>query len=269
MSIRHSFRNAFIATACSLFGLMGANAGAAEYSLSIQPLSSPERTLEVYQPLADYLSEQTGHNIRLVTEKNFFSYWINMRKEQPDLVLDAAHFTDYRLKHLDYSLLAKLPEEVSYSLVTSSENLILDPRELIGRKVASLHAPGLGAIRLTDIFDNPMQQPVMVYVDDTEQALKCLAAGKVDAVIIPSRLAREQSDINIISYTQSVPAPALSASSRVPNVVQNSIKQALLSAVRTPSGRQMLEQINFSTFEAATAGAYDGYALLLQDAYTY
>ena len=55
---------------------------AAEYSLTIQPILSEDKTQEAYQPLADYLSSQTGQTITLITHRNFTFYWNKMRNQQ-------------------------------------------------------------------------------------------------------------------------------------------------------------------------------------------
>ena len=70
---------------------------AKDLTLSIQPVLLKSETLKAYRPLAEYLSKMTGDNIRIKAYKNFITYWADMRiKRGFDLVLDAAHFTDYR-----------------------------------------------------------------------------------------------------------------------------------------------------------------------------
>ena len=120
---------------------------AAEYFLAVQPILPEKELKESYQPLADYLSAETGHTITISTERNFLFYWTKMRKKEKgfDLVLDAAHFTDYRIKKQGYTVLAKLPDTVSFSIVSSEDNFILDVDELIGLRVATMPSPSLGA----------------------------------------------------------------------------------------------------------------------------
>ncbi len=48
---------------------------AAEYSLAIQPILPQEELKKNYQPLADYLSAETGHTITISTQRNFLFYW--------------------------------------------------------------------------------------------------------------------------------------------------------------------------------------------------
>jgi len=72
-------------------------AAAATWQLAIQPILPRDRTLEAYAPLAEYLGRATGQTIRIRASHNFVDYWESMRQPPGfDLVLDAAHFTDFR-----------------------------------------------------------------------------------------------------------------------------------------------------------------------------
>ena len=97
---------------------------AAEYTLAIQPILPQEELKKNFQPLADYLSKATGHKITITTQRNFVFYWHKMRKGKKgfDLVMDATHFTGYRIQNLGYTVLAKLPDTVSFSAVTHEDN---------------------------------------------------------------------------------------------------------------------------------------------------
>ena len=104
----------------------------------IQPILNEEQTKRAYQPLADYLSKIAGKRVVIRTLPNFVAYWEVMRLSNAyDLVLDAAHFTDYRAKKLGFKVLAKIPDTVSYSLIVGSGALVIDPIELIGKTVAT------------------------------------------------------------------------------------------------------------------------------------
>ena len=92
-------------------------AHAQTYSLVVQPILTPAQTSKAFAPLAAYLSQQTGITIRLQTALNFVTYWETMKKGEYDLVLDAAHFTDYRIKRQGYRVLARIPDTVSLTLV--------------------------------------------------------------------------------------------------------------------------------------------------------
>ncbi len=244
---------------------------AAEYSLAIQPILPQEELKKRFQPLADYLSQETGQTITITTQRNFLFYWTKMRKKKKgfDLVLDAAHFTDYRIKTQGYTVLAKLPDTVSFSIVTSEDNFILDQEELIGLRVATLPSPSLGALRLEELFPNPVRTPFYIWERNTTVAVEKILSGKIDAAIIPTRLASAYNNLNIVLTTESVPHMGLSASPDVPAEITEKIRQALLSANTKENGKQMLAKLRMNSFEPASSETYDGYSDLLKDVFGY
>ena len=244
---------------------------AAEYSLAIQPILPQEELKKNFQPLADYLSKVTGHTISISTQRNFLFYWTKMRKKKAgfDLVLDAAHFTDYRTKTQGYTVLAKLPDTVSFSIVTTEDNFILDTEELIGLRVATMPSPSLGSLRLEELFTNPMRIPLYIWETNTTVAMKKLTEGEIDAAIIPTRLASTYDNLNIVMTTEPVPHMALSASPDVPADVVDKIRTALVNAHLHPDGKRMIASLKVDNFEAADNATYDGFAYLLQEVFGY
>jgi len=245
-----------------LFPSFGLQAG--EWLLSIQPVLSRERILEAYRPLAEYLSRQTGETIRIKAHRNFLAYWASMQKMDGfDFVLDAAHLTDFRLQRMGYRLLARLPDTVSFSLVTRDDNLIFEVDELLLKKVATLAPPSIGALRLLQLFPDPMRQPRIVYARDSEDAAQRVIDGKAFAAMIPTALVSRYDGLNTVLTTEPLPHMAFSASPEVPESVRSRVGQALLRAGLTPSGQKMLEKLNLPAFVPARAEDYRGHARLL------
>ncbi len=244
---------------------------AAEYTLAIQPILPQQELKKNFQPLADYLSKATGHTITITTQRNFLFYWTKMRKKKKgfDLVLDAAHFTDYRVKHQGYTVLAKLPDTVSFSIVTGEDSFILDTEELIGLRIATMHSPSLGSLRLEALFPNPMRMPYYIWAANTTVAVENILSGKIDAAIIPTRLASTYDNLNTVMTTEPVPHMGLSASPDVPAEVAEKIRLALLNASTTADGQKMLSLLNTDKFEAADSATYDGYSDLLKGVFGY
>ena len=250
--------------------LFATDVSAQEYTLSIQPMLPKDTIVKSYQPLADYLSKHTGHTIKVKAYRNFFTYWQKMKNlENFDLVLDAAHFTDYRVRNKNYSILAKIPETVSYSIVTHEDVLIMDTDELVLEKIATTTSPGLGGIRLYEIFKNPTRLPVQVTVNDSAEAVSAVVEGKAMAAIIPTPLVSEYEHLNTVTTTKSVPHMALSASPNVPEVVKRDIQHALINAHKSEDGEQMLARLKLAKFTPTSAEDYDGYSLLLKDLFGY
>jgi ABC-type phosphate/phosphonate transport system substrate-binding protein len=264
---KHWLRGLLVALA---FGLFAPLSQAGEYKFIVQPILPPEQTKKAFLPLTDYLSRQTGHKIRLITSINFLSYWETMKKNtQYDLILDAAHLTDYRIKRMGYNVLAKRADAVSYTLVTGEGADILDPEELIGKSIASIGSPSLGMLRVEEMFPNPLRQPVIIEVNNSTDMIKKVLDGKAVGAMVPTPLVGAYPELITITTTEQVPHTAISASSRVPQDVQKAIRKALLDASKTEEGQKMLDAINFPSFETASNEQYKGYEALLEGVWGY
>jgi len=232
---------------------------AEEYSFIVQPVMTPEKTKKIYKPLADYLSKHTGHNIKIVTERNFLTYWYKMKKGKYDLILDAAHFTDFRIDHLNYSVLAKIPNTVSFSLITNSSNMIFDQSELVGKTLATLPPPTIGAANLQKMFPSPTRQPVIVTTKTAEQAIEAVQSGKYYSALVPTPMVNNIKGLKIITTTDPIPHMAVSSSGKVSEKLQSKIQNALVNAKNTPSGKLLLQKLGISAFNPTTASTYKGY----------
>ena len=266
LNMRRTLRIA--ALAAGLFG--SSPLWAADYTLVIQPVLPKDGIIKAYTPLATYLSQQTGEQIRLVTAPNYLAFWERTKQQGAyDLVLDAAHTTAYRIERMNYEPLAKLPDVVSFSLVTGPDTLIFDPDELVGKRLATLGSPSLGAVRLAQMFPNPMRQPMITEVNDSEEAVRLVLDGDVVAAMIPSPLVQQYPQLNTITITEQVPHMALAAAPNVPPEVKAKIRKALLEASNNPAGQAMLQRLNLPGFVTATPALYQGYSTLLDGLWGY
>ena len=266
-SKQYVLRGFFLVCGLGLFSPMSL---AGEYNFVVQPILPPEQTKKAFLPLTEYLSKQTGHNIKLITSINFLSYWETMKKNtQYDLVLDAAHLTDYRVKRMGYNVLAKRADAVSYTLVTGENADVLDPEELIGKSIASIGSPSLGMLRVEEMFPNPLRQPVIVEVNNSTDMIQKVLDGKAVGAMVPTPLVGQYPELVTITTTEQVPHTAISASSTVPKDVQDAIRKALINADKTEEGQEMLSAINFPSFETASNQQYQGYDILLEGVWGY
>ncbi len=240
----------------------------------IQPILNEEQTRKAYQPLADYLGKIAGKRVVIRTLPNFVAYWETMRLVNAyDLVLDAAHFTDYRIQKLGFKVLAKIPDTVSYSLIVGSGALVIDPIELIGKTVATPGAPSVGAARLNAMYPNPVRQPVIVDSGTAEEGIQMLVKNKVQAAIVPTPLVSQQmaqgGGISVVATTDPIPHIALSAAPRLNAEIREKIRAALVNAPNTEDGKKMLKDINFERFDPANEKIYAGQGTLLKEYWGY
>lgn len=256
------------------FSLMPVHAAERDLVLAVQPILDEQQTREAFQPLCEYLANATGRNCSLFTSTHFYPYWEAARQgKQFNLVLDAAHFTDYRVQKLGFEVLAKIPDSVSYSLITRNDDLVIDPAELVGKRVATLGIPSIGAARLNSLFPKPTRQPITVEVYDAARGVQMLLDKKVDAAILPTPIVSQQmangAAINVVMTTDPIPHIALSASANLDAAVRRVIRQALTQAHQTERGKAMLKAIGFERFDAASASVYAGQAAVLQQYWGY
>jgi phosphonate transport system substrate-binding protein len=253
-----------------IFGsLISSNSFAKQYNFIVQPVHSPEKMKQIYQPLVNYLNKETGHTFNVVTSTSFISYWAKMKKGQFDLILDAAHFTDYRIKRMNYSVLAKIPNTESFSIITNAKEHITDYKKLIGKKLITLPSPSLSSMRLAQMFPNPARQPNISSTNSTEVAIKSVQQGTYFAALVPTSMLSKIKDINTVNTTIATPHMAISASPKITKELQNKIRVALIKASTTTSGKAMLSAINIPSFKATNAKTYQGYEKLLASVWDY
>jgi phosphonate transport system substrate-binding protein len=234
-------------------------------SFAVQPILEKDATIRFYQPLVEYLRKETGLDIEFESSINFLTYWQKTRRGDFDLVLDAAHFTAYRMTQLDYQPIAKVPGTVSYSLITTPDLLIFEADELIGKHVACAAPPSLGMVRLQEMFTNPLREPVIKESPSAEKAINMLENGQVVAAMVPTPLLNIYPDFNVVATTEPAPHVTFSVSPGVSTENREKLRKALLGAAKTPEGQLVLERINFPALESPAPGIYKGYEKLLMN----
>ena len=245
-----------------------------ELVLAVQPILGEEETRKAFQPLCDYLGKAANRPCRLLTSPSFFSYWDKLRVSTAfNLVLDAAHFCDYRAQKFGFHVLAKIPDTVTYTLVTRNTDLLLDASELVGKRIATLGVPSIGAARLHGMFPNPSRQPTTVEVGTAEQGIHLLLDGKVDAAILPTPIVAQQmaagAGVAVMLTTDPIPHIGLSAAPSIDAATRTALRAALLGAHNSEDGKEMLKQIGFERFDPANATVYAGQGKILRDYWGY
>lgn len=242
--------------------------------LLVQPILSAQQTVRAFTPLCHYLGALAGRSCRVHVMPNFIAYWDRVRRNTGyDLVIDAAHFTDYRAQKFGFDVLAKIPDTVSYSLIVQEDNLIFDPIELTGKRIATLGPPSIGAARLAGMFPNPVRQPIIIEVDSAEEGMRRLLAGRVDAAILPTPLVSRQMSagggVAVVMTTEPIPHIALSASPKLDARLRQQFRTALVTAEDNETGRAMLKEIGFPRFDPADPSLYTGQSNILREYWGY
>ncbi len=125
------------ATAAAL--LLFASSTLADITLGVFPRFAATATHTAFKPLADYLSQQLGEPVKLVTAKDFPSFWKGVEAKEYDLV----HFNQYHYvksyKTLGYRAIVANEEAgkrtIGGALVVHNDSNIKSVADLKGKKL--------------------------------------------------------------------------------------------------------------------------------------
>ena len=212
------------------------SASAAEYNFAVEPVYTPERAREVYEPLINYLNTSTGQTFKLVVARNYAFYWNDLRNRKDlHFVFDEAHFTDFRIQRYGYTPIVKSSLPSSYSLLTQDDVAEGNVQAFVARSLVTMPAPNLGFALLLEYFPNPMQQPdLRSLATSWRDTVEIVFAGEADAAMVPTWLRDQYPNLIPVITTREFPGPAVSASSDVPADVQTAVKDALLKLHEDP-----------------------------------
>ncbi|WP_407276249.1 phosphate/phosphite/phosphonate ABC transporter substrate-binding protein [Halothiobacillus sp. DCM-1] len=243
---------------------------ASALSFAIPPFLPQAELEKSFSPLIDQISQMTGLPITLKTFPNYLAFWQETRSGSNfDIALDAAPTTDFRVQRQHWQVIAKMSGTVTQSLVTKGDNAVLDPSELINKKIAVQPSPSVSALTLYQLFPNPVQQPNLIYVESNRQAADEVLAGKVDAAVIPTPIAVGYPDLNTVTTTAPLPFLAISISPKVTAAQAKTLRDALLNLDKTSQGQALLKASQLRPFEAATNAEYAGDEKLLEGTFGY
>ncbi len=240
-----------------------------ELTLLAHPAYPVARSAEVYAPLIEYLNASSGHTITLKSPRDFQQHWLNIRNgETPDLVLEDAPLTDYRIQNQGYTPLARVKQDVSYSILTSGAYADDELEQFVGRIISTLAAPSLGYLILLEAFPNPFSQPtIMSNAATSLDSVEMTFSMEADAAITPVWLVERYQNLYPVYTSDNLPGLTLSASSNVNAETQTAIKLALLKLHEDESYFAALDELNATQMIEAAADDYAGYKKMLGHLY--
>ena len=238
--------------------------------MAIAPFLPEAELNEAYAPVAEYLSRRLGETVELELFPNYLSFWEATRGGSDfDIALDAAPVTDFRVQRQNWQVIARFDGEVTQSLVTRDDDLILSPRELVNQRVAVQPSPSVGALVLYQLFPNPVQQPTLVFERTNRDVATAVLEGKARAGVIPTPLVGGYTGLYPVITTEPLPFLGFSASPELNDRTRKALQQALLSFAETEEGQRILDEQQLTDIVPATNRYYRGNAELLIGTYGY
>ena len=158
----------------------------AEYIFTAPPRESEQRGIEIYKPIADFLTKATGEEFVYKYPGNWAEYSRGMRNEEYDLAFDGPHFVSWRIKHIEHDAVAKLPQLHIWRVIVRSDNKDVETLDdLVGKKICAPKSPNFGMLTMMSHYPNPDREPVHVITKGWKDGFNGVVQGKCVAAVLP------------------------------------------------------------------------------------
>lgn len=237
------------------------------------PRESADAGIEIYQPVADYLSQAIGKKVRYKHPGTWGVYRTEMLKGSYDIIFDGPHFNSYRLEKLSHNILVKIPERHEFAVIVRKDKPFQNMSQMAGRSFCTHAPPNLGTLVLLSQFDNPSRQPVIISTNGWENIYNGVVSGKCAGGVLPManlKKVDKASLARVIFKTAAMPNQAFSAGPRVSLEDQMKLAQALASPdAAAPTERLRAAYKVGDGFSLASNQEYHGLAEYLRNEWGY
>jgi len=247
----------------------------AEIVFSAPPRESAETGMKLYGPLAEHLSKVIGEKVVYEHPKTWRNYQSKMQKGKYSIIFDGPHFAAWRVSKNMHSPAIKLHGDLNFVLVADVNNKSINKADdLIGKTVCALPSPNLGTLTLYSMFTNPVQQPVMKFVQTggVKEVAKNFIDKKCDGAILRTgyfkkKLTDEQrKTMRVISEKGVTTNQGLTVSRKL----GEQTLRRIVTSLSTDEGRKAMQPIlsrftKKNEYKLASATDYDGHNLLIDN----
>lgn len=236
----------FLANICASHSM------AKTYTILVEPNYPNYQIKEVYEPLKQWLSANTGYDIEIIVDPNYYFYWLNAKGDShPDFTFDASHIALYRNLVKNYTPLLTTIEPIAFHLVSKKA---LKKNETIeeffkAKRIAMISRPSYAVELFHQWFDNDFSSPKKhVTSISWQDTIEDLFHGSVDAAIVPEQLKKLYPNLVTILKSKDIQGPTFMASPHVPKEVVDDFNLALLLMNNNPKANHVLSELNTHGF---------------------
>lgn len=233
--------------------------------LGVLPYMSPIALLKRLAPLRDYLGQQLGRPVVLVTARDYPEFIRRTNERHYDAVITAPHFVPLALERDRYRVQATYAKPLSAVVLVRADSDIDQLSDLAGASVATPpdHAivSWVGMTLIDDavgIADSPRYRAAQSH----NTAYSAVVAGEVDAAIVtvslwdPSRSAAD--GLRELGRSAPFPAMGILLAADLPSDLQERFGAALAHMHRDAKGRAVLNRIGYPGYRRADTSEFDG-----------
>lgn len=243
-----------------------------EYNFGIHPLHNPERLLERYGPIMDYLNQHIeGVHFTLEASRNYEEFDKKLYAGKFDFALPNPYQTLNALQH-GYHVFGKMgnDEEFRGIILVRKDSRIKDIRDLKGKKISYPAKSALAATMLPQYYLHTHGLDVNKdienwYVGSQESSIMNVYLGNVAAAAtwpVPwNAFQKEQPEkaaqLELKWQTDALINNGLVARDTVPTQLVARVGELLTGLHESDEGRAMLQRLPISRFEFASDASYD------------
>ena len=240
----------------------------------ILPFISAEQLVIRFSPIARYLSDELGTNVRIETAPNFAEFARRTNQDRRyDILFTAPHFYPPAHSKAGYRLIAGVDSQGMWAVIVAPrKSNIFKLEDLRGKRLATIHPKGLATLlvrkHLSDAGIDPDTDLTMVVTPSNDASLLSSYHGVTDASALmqppfEAASAPVKNSMRIIARTESTPHIPISVSPHISEACGNEISRIILQMKNTEKGKQALSRNSFSGFKKTSAVDYENMKTLL------
>ena len=252
--------------------------------MGVFPRRNVKTTIRMFEPLAEYLAANLGREVRLVTARDFETFWEDMQQRKYDLVhFNQHHYLESR-KLFGYEAIVRNVEQqqelISGILVVRSDSDIRTVEQLRGKKIIFGGGPRamVSYIMPRWLLSNAGVEPKeyeAIIAKNPPNALLAMYFGQADAAgigsVVPQLASvRDKIDLSKIrGLAASDPLPFLPWAVRddMAPETRESIRQLMIGLNASEEGQDILRSAQVSRFAPVEPDDYDPHEKIIQDVY--
>ncbi len=249
--------------------------------MCVFPRRNATETMQFFLPLANHLAKGLGHEVKLITAKNFKAFWPHVTEKRCDLV----HYNQYHYikshHHQGYAVIVKNEEFGSSSLagsITVRKDAGLERIEqLKGKKIVFGGGPGAmmsyivptyllrqGGLQAGDYQEeyarNPPNSVLAAFYRQAD------AAGAGDIVlrlpVVKRRIRTEE--LTHLAVSEPLVHLPWAVKGDMPEATRRKIQQLMVELNDSPAGRQILQSAKLTGLHPADDAEYDSHRKIVK-----
>lgn len=222
--------------------------------IGILPVLSPRASLDVFQPLQDYLGRGAYARPELHTTPDFHVLYHRIREGQFDLALVPPHMARLAQVDLGWHLLARCAPEHHALLLALDESGPASLYDLRGGTIAVLDRSALVVLMVLDALEQRGLREgrdfSLLETRNYESSRLSVVQGRAHAFVSRSRgffEPRKRESFKTLLDAGALPGYGFIASPRLTPVYRYQLAQELLAFATTSEGQAMLARLGYQT----------------------